>query len=378
MRKRKSIATSAILVFGRVVSPPPFDWDDTLFNLYTSLTSSCTAAPSWAVTSPSQYALGYMPSTTTPSRPRPTLSCQSNYTIKASDRCKSISRVHQVSTYNLMRVNLLPSYCNFSPGPRTTIYIPETCRVHSVSPLDTCEKIAKKAGVTAQQLLAWNPNIDPECSNLYGMLDFVICVGPVGSVASTTASYPDVPTAMFTDPCLKLEAETISSCYVPTLPSYSEIPWPIVTVDDISSETGTSTTVPSGPSAVPMLPPLAPGTWNNCTWYTRYRDVPANASYFELYRSSCELMATLAGVDLNQILLWNPSLPQILNEDDPNSGLLEEGFQYCILDTSRGGRTSSGRSTTLVPSSPSAVPSSSVSSISSSSTGLAFVLNTQH
>ncbi|KAK4106015.1 carbohydrate-binding module family 50 protein, partial [Parathielavia hyrcaniae] len=179
----------------------PFGWDDALFDLYTSLTA-CTAAPSWAVTSPSQYALGYpgdmptMPSTTTSSRPRPTLSCQSNYTIQASDWCKSISRVKQVSTYNLMRVNLLPSYCNFFPGPGTTICIPETCRVHSVGPLDTCEKIANKAGVTTQQLISWNPNINPECSNLYDMLDFVICVGPLGSVATTTASYPDVPTAM--------------------------------------------------------------------------------------------------------------------------------------------------------------------------------------
>jgi LysM repeat protein len=139
-----------------------------------------------------------MPPATTSSTPRPTLSCQSNYTIQASDWCQSINRIKQVSTYNLMRVNNLPSFCGSFPGPGTSICIPETCRVHTVSPLDTCEKIADATGVTTQQLISWNPNINPGCSNLYNMLDYVICVGPLGSVATTTASatFRPVPTTM--------------------------------------------------------------------------------------------------------------------------------------------------------------------------------------
>jgi LysM repeat protein len=134
-----------------------------------------------------------MPSATTSSTPRPTASCQSNYTIQASDWCQSISRDKQVSTYNLMRANDLPAYCGSFPGPGTIICIPETCPVHTVLPLDTCERIAKAAGVTKQQLISWNPNINPGCSNLYNMLGYVICVGPLGTVATTTASTTFIP-----------------------------------------------------------------------------------------------------------------------------------------------------------------------------------------
>ena len=67
-----------------------------------------------------------------------------------------------------MHVNNLPAYCGSFPGPGTSICIPETCPVHTVSPLDTCKKIANAKG------------------------------GPLGTVATTTASttFAPVPTKM--------------------------------------------------------------------------------------------------------------------------------------------------------------------------------------
>jgi hypothetical protein len=47
-----------------------------------------------------------------------------------------------------MHVNNLPAYYGSFPGPRTSIYIPETCPVYTISPLDTCKKIANATGVT--------------------------------------------------------------------------------------------------------------------------------------------------------------------------------------------------------------------------------------
>ncbi|KAK4170775.1 hypothetical protein QBC36DRAFT_383025 [Triangularia setosa] len=329
----------------------PFGWVDKLFEQYTSLTASCNAAPSWAVTSSiSQFMLGYLPTGASPS-----------------------AATKQVSTYNLMRVNNLPTYCGSFPGPGTRICIPETCPVHTVFPLDTCEKIAKAKGVTTQQLISWNPNINPGCSNLYNMVGYVICVGPLGTVATTTAltTFTPVPTTMFTDPCLNLGAETIASCYVPTLPSESAVAWPTVTWNGISNETDASTTVPSSPSAAPTVP-LAAGTWTNCTHYATYMDVPANTSYLDFSNPNyCLMRAILWNIELEQLLRWNPSLPEMVNETRLDSCMLEEGFQYCVDDG--GGMNPPGPSTMSPPSLSSAVPSSGVSGISSLSTSLALV-----
>lgn len=133
----------------------------------------------------------------------------------------------------------------------------------------------------------------------------------------------------FTDPCLNLGAETIASCYVPTLPSESAFVWPTVTWNGISNETGASTTVPSSPSAALTLP-LAAGTWTNCPHYVRYMDVPADASYLELANPNyCLMRAALWGIELEQ-LLWNPSLPEMVNETMLDYCMLEEGFSTAL------------------------------------------------
>ncbi|KAK4118355.1 carbohydrate-binding module family 24 protein, partial [Parathielavia appendiculata] len=100
-------------------------------------------------------------------------------------------------------------------------------------------------------------------------------------------------------------------------------------------------------------------------------DVPADASYLEFSNPNyCLITASLWNIELEQLLLWNPSLPEMLNETMLDSCMLEEGFRYCV-GGGGGGSIPSGSSTTLPPSSSSAVPSSSVSNISSSTTSLA-------
>ena len=153
----------------------------------------CGAPASWGVESPTKYALGYVaavtPTVTRPGAPIPTASCESNYTIQTSDSWQSISRKKQVSTFFLTYVNRLPPYSASLPVAGTTICLPQQCPIYSVSPIDTCGMIARVRGVTTQQLISWNPMINPDCSNLRTMTNYQICAGPLGTTAHQTVRY---------------------------------------------------------------------------------------------------------------------------------------------------------------------------------------------
>ncbi|KAK3933561.1 hypothetical protein QBC46DRAFT_229373, partial [Diplogelasinospora grovesii] len=156
----------------------PFSWSNEIYMEYTSLTLSCGAATSWAVASPtSQYALRYV--TSTPVAPIMTLMVPiliANYTIQASDSCQSISRSKQVLTFYLMFVNKLPAYCASFPAAGTSICIPQSCPVYTVSPINTCQGIANATGITTQQLISWNPNLNSDCFNINIITNYQICI----------------------------------------------------------------------------------------------------------------------------------------------------------------------------------------------------------
>jgi hypothetical protein len=53
------------------------------------------------------------------------------------------------------------------------------CETYQVGSGETCENlVASLASVlNEQQLLAWNPNINPLCSNLHDIPGMVVCIG---------------------------------------------------------------------------------------------------------------------------------------------------------------------------------------------------------
>jgi hypothetical protein len=137
----------------------------------------------YPVGSQTPYRLGTtsMPTPTyTETRQTPTYTCESKYTIREDDTCTSISRDKEVSTFSLLRVNKLPSLCSFFPGAGTEICIPQKCKTYNVLPFDTCDRIAKKRGLTTAQIVEYNPNLNSRCGNLQLLRWQVICLSPPG------------------------------------------------------------------------------------------------------------------------------------------------------------------------------------------------------
>ncbi|OGM49704.1 putative muramidase [Aspergillus bombycis] len=72
--------------------------------------------------------------------------------------------------------------------------IPSNCdKFHLVGPGDQCDTIEAKYGITDAQFKAWNPSINPACTNLW--LDYYVCVHvPDTTTTITTTSKPPGPT----------------------------------------------------------------------------------------------------------------------------------------------------------------------------------------
>jgi hypothetical protein len=158
----------------------------------------CFPAPrcqvtSYPVTSPTSYVLGTTTisrAITTNVRVAPTYSCESKYTIQESDSCVSISWAKMVSTFALVYSNHLPAFCAGFPGAGTEICIPQQCNIYTVAPWDTCASIAKANGLTIAQLVEYNPNLNSRCGNLRSLVNYVICLSPLGEVTTTARSRP--------------------------------------------------------------------------------------------------------------------------------------------------------------------------------------------
>ncbi|TFK24237.1 hypothetical protein FA15DRAFT_669781 [Coprinopsis marcescibilis] len=107
--------------------------------------------------------------------------CLRTYEVKAGDFCDKISVEQGVSTYQLAAVNagIVNALCtNLWVGQIICLAREglDCSPVIKVVMLDTCESIATAAGITFERLLANNPNLNADCSNLYP--DEVLCVEP--------------------------------------------------------------------------------------------------------------------------------------------------------------------------------------------------------
>jgi len=131
--------------------------------------------------------------------------CVRDYTVKDGDYCDKISASQGVSTYQLAIINngIINDDCsNLIPGQKICLgYENEDCTsVYAVVKGDTCDAIVSSHGTNSTFLHENNPQIDPECSNIY--VGEVLCIAnkvivppPIGGKPIPTPSNatPAVP-----------------------------------------------------------------------------------------------------------------------------------------------------------------------------------------
>lgn len=105
--------------------------------------------------------------------------CVRKYTVKEGDTCDKISAENNVSTYQLATINAgyIDDLChNLNPNDQICIgYQDEDCTSTAVVKSgDTCSGIISAHSIDMTMLLANNPQINDDCSNIY--VGEVLCV----------------------------------------------------------------------------------------------------------------------------------------------------------------------------------------------------------
>ncbi|CAA7269642.1 unnamed protein product [Cyclocybe aegerita] len=108
--------------------------------------------------------------------------CTRTYTVQSGDFCDKISATQNVSTYQLATVNsgIINTECsNLFVGEVLCLGLDgqDCTQVAVVTAGSDCNTIATAAGICFADLLQNNPNIDAQCTNIYG--GEVLCVAPV-------------------------------------------------------------------------------------------------------------------------------------------------------------------------------------------------------
>lgn len=115
--------------------------------------------------------------------------CTRTYTVKEGDYCDSISAAQNVSTYQLAvnNVNHINADCSDLEAGQVLCLGTQghDCQTtHVVGAGDTCDGIDSAAGVNITLLVANNPQINEQCSNIY--IGEVLCT-------ATTVIVPPAP-----------------------------------------------------------------------------------------------------------------------------------------------------------------------------------------
>lgn len=146
---------------------------------------------------------------------------------------------------------------------------------------DDCSSISVKYGISLADFYFLNPQVDSNCTNLW--LNTSYCVAPVGNIATYSGYSVSTPSYTFTKP---------------------------------PKTTATPTPVP-----LPTLNPRAPDTVSDCDLY----DNPFFANTTNAMRyNSCENWAQIAGVTVQDLISWNPSL-------SASNCTLDAEYSYCII-----------------------------------------------
>lgn len=150
----------------------PFGFHDDFAQDFDSTTSSC-GTTKYPYTSPAPYALNT--SATEAASPANTASCSNPYKVQLGDTCDSIATSQKVSTYSVISAGgLSPGCTNLIPD--SSLCLPRACSLYRVQYDDTCDTIIAANGLSGVDLLAWNPNINALCGNIYALAETLICV----------------------------------------------------------------------------------------------------------------------------------------------------------------------------------------------------------
>ncbi|TQV92641.1 Peptidoglycan-binding Lysin subgroup [Cordyceps javanica] len=342
-------------------------------SLYQSMTSSCGITGKPATTSTIDYF-------TTQPEPTQATCSGTTYQIQASDDCYSISKAQSVGTAWMLSDNNLGAYCSDFPTSGS-LCITNTCKTVTVAANTTCSAIAAAANITEPQLLAWNPVINPVCSNLKMMNGTTLCIEPPGpklpppattnlppSTPTTAAPIPSNTADGSNKPCGRwYQVEAGDYCNLVTLKFGISLPdflflntginanctnlfaaesYCVQPVGDINTYPGrpgyvsftidpsaTFTGVPFTmlPNATmtlqprPSAPPRASGVRDDCVFYFMGDDYQYKPEQFGFWKSNCEIAASIYGVDFDTFAAWN-SLKT--NVTDP-ACVFEVGKRYC-------------------------------------------------
>ncbi|KAI0078546.1 hypothetical protein K474DRAFT_1660365 [Panus rudis PR-1116 ss-1] len=113
--------------------------------------------------------------------------CARTYVVQPGDFCDGISAAQNASTFQLANVNKFidPLCDNLQPGETLCLGITgQDCTVTTVvAEGSSCVDIANTAGTSLDTLLANNPNVDENCSNIYP--GEVLCTAKEVIVGST-------------------------------------------------------------------------------------------------------------------------------------------------------------------------------------------------
>ncbi|CAF9932024.1 MAG: hypothetical protein ALECFALPRED_005146 [Alectoria fallacina] len=105
------------------------------------------------------------------------------YTVALGDDCQKIAVAKQVATGTLRIINnILPDCSNLIAGAQ--VCIPQPCTTYLVQPNDTCWSIASANNIYASNIIAYNPSINPDCTNL--LSGESVCLSPAGGVYTPT------------------------------------------------------------------------------------------------------------------------------------------------------------------------------------------------
>ena len=246
-------------------------------------------------------------------------------TVLQDDTCSALARRNHISVAQLLAWNpvlnrgcynlaqsigseicvsapgtpyVAPSTTSTSPPmPTTTAPIPPniapgTCtrcgQYYCVQPGDSCATILAKYGISLQDFIFLNPEVNADCSNLVTWQDY--CVQPVGDINT----YPGHTASATT---------TSVASYGP----FSALPG------------SNRTAYPTFSSALP----LASGTRADCNAYFTNNIFPKSISSWESY---CALAAAVYGVTLTELGIWNRGL-----DVSSESCRFESGLRYCGL-----------------------------------------------
>ncbi|KAK1751404.1 hypothetical protein QBC47DRAFT_434461 [Echria macrotheca] len=289
------------------------------------------------------------------------------YTVAAGDSVQAIAQAKSVATGTLIVLNnLLPDGSDLQAGQ--TLCLPQTCTTRIVQSGDTCLSLSSSINQPWQVFLAWNPTVNPVCTNLIAGRS--ICMSQPGqaysgtTIPGATATKTAIYATSTVAPPGAVASGTTLSCgsWYKVLPGdYCQLIALNQTIDlalfeaiNPSINTGCSNLVPglyycveptegwnasasTSPTPTATLPPpttVPSGTTNACyRWYVIQSG------------DSCSLIEASFGITFAQLQGWNPSL-----KSDCSNLLLGEA--YCVEGGTAVTATATSTSTFATPGAP--------------------------